>query len=132
MKSFKSLTLILATSVLLVAVGCTKKTVETSFGDKSLSDTSAVNGDAPVANPAIERGKKVYMANCIACHNINPKQDGGIGPANWGSSKELLHAKVLTNTYPAGYAPKRPSKAMAPLPHLEKDIDDLAAFLNAQ
>ena len=27
-----------------------------------------------------EKGKIVYYANCISCHNYNPKKPGSIGP----------------------------------------------------
>ena len=76
-----------------------------------------------------ERGKVVYMTQCTACHAQDPQQNGGVGPAIAGSSVELLRAKVLKNEYPEGYKPKRETKAMIALPHLEKDIDALAAFL---
>ncbi len=122
--TLKSFSTLIAAGTLLVAVACTKKAEPTAA---AVAD--AVGSGDSVAE-AVARGKKVYMANCIACHNINPKQDGGIGPANWGSSRELLYSKIVLNKYPEGYTPKRPSKAMAPLPHLEKDIDDLHAFLN--
>ncbi len=101
-------------------VACTKKSSESAGG-----------GEVAAQLTPAEKGKKIYMANCIACHNVNPKQDGGIGPANWGSSLELLQAKVIENKYPEGYTPKRPSKAMAPLPHLKDNIADLHAYLNA-
>ncbi len=107
----------LALSACLIHVSCTKKSADT---------------DVSATLSPIEKGKRVYMANCIACHNVNPQLDGAIGPANWGSSRELIYAKVIQNKYPEGYQPKRKSSAMAPLPHLEKDIDDLHAFLNAK
>ena len=88
-------------------------------------------GESPAAELSLaEKGKKVYMANCIACHNVNPRLDGGLGPANWGASKELLYSKIVKGTYPEGYTPKRKSNAMVALPHLEKDIEALHAFLN--
>ena len=82
-------------------------------------------------NPLVARGRSVYLSNCTACHATNPAQPGAVGPAVAGSSRELLAAKVLRNEYPPGYTPKRETAAMAPLPHLEGDIDALAAFLAA-
>jgi len=79
----------------------------------------------------VKRGRAVYLSNCIACHNPDPSQDGAIGPANAGSSEALLEAKVIHNTYPPGYTPKRDSNAMIPLPHLEKDIPALHAYLSS-
>ncbi|NNL67138.1 MAG: cytochrome c [Myxococcales bacterium] len=79
----------------------------------------------------IARGRASYLGNCVACHNPNPKLAGAIGPALAGSSRELLEAKVLRNEYPPGYEPKRPTQVMVPLPHLEPEIDDLAAYLGS-
>ena len=76
------------------------------------------------------RGKSVYMASCIACHNTNPKIPGNVGPEIWGSTLELLEARILRAEYPSGYKPKRGTKAMASLPHLKNEIAALHAFLN--
>jgi mono/diheme cytochrome c family protein len=86
---------------------------------------------APPPDPAAlaARGRAVYNANCIVCHNLDPAQDGGLGPAALGSSRELLEARVLRAEYPEGYTPKRDTRAMVPLPHLEPELDALTAFL---
>lgn len=78
-----------------------------------------------------DRGKQVYFANCIACHSADPTKDGTLGPAVKGSPKELVTARVMKAEYPPGYTPKRQTKIMVALPHLEKSIDDLVAFLNS-
>ena len=83
-------------------------------------------GDDPVA-----RGRGTYLANCVACHNPNPKLAGPIGPEVAGSSRALLEAKIMRNEYPPGSVPKRPTQAMVPLPHLEPEHDDLAAYLGS-
>lgn len=75
------------------------------------------------------RGKAVYTANCIACHNVQPGNDGAIGPAIAGSSMNLIEARVMRNEYPEGYKPKRDTKAMIALPYLEKDLAALVAYL---
>jgi len=80
---------------------------------------------------AVERGRRVYMANCIVCHNPDPAKPGSAGPEVAGASHELLEARVLHGTYPPGYTPKRATKAMVPLPHLASRLDDLTAFLAA-
>jgi mono/diheme cytochrome c family protein len=79
--------------------------------------------------PEWERGRAVYVANCVACHNNDPSKDGPIGPAIKGSSKELLEARVLTTSYPAGYKPKRPTKVMPQFPFLKDEIPYLAEYL---
>ena len=75
------------------------------------------------------RGRQVYLAQCIACHNSDPSKDGPLGPAIKGSSRELLEARVLRGAYPPGYTPKRGTAIMQPMPQLAASIDDLAAFL---
>ena len=76
-----------------------------------------------------KRGRAVYLTNCTASHNSDPSQDGGLGPAVTGSSRELLEARIMRASYPEGYTPKRDSRAMVALPHLEPDLDALTAFL---
>ncbi len=82
------------------------------------------------AQDLVGRGRVVYASNCTACHNPDPKKSGNLGPEVFGSPRDLIEARVLRAEYPAGYKPKRPTKAMAALPHLKNDIDALAAFLN--
>ena len=86
---------------------------------------------AQADDPAVARGRAVYLSICTACHNADPKLDGAVGPANAGASRELVEAKVLRAEYPPGYTPKRPSNVMPPLPQLAGSIDDLTAFLAA-
>ena len=78
-----------------------------------------------------EKGKVVYYANCISCHNSNPKKPGSIGPQIYGSSKELLSNKINFGIYPKNYKPKRSTKMMPLQPHSDKEIANLYAFLNA-
>jgi mono/diheme cytochrome c family protein len=80
---------------------------------------------------AAQRGKQVYLANCILCHNPDPTQPGSQGPAIAGSSRELVEARVVRAAYPPGYTPQRTTKAMVALPHLASKVDDLTAFLAA-
>ncbi len=75
------------------------------------------------------RGRQVYLAQCVACHNPEPSQTGPIGPAVKGSSLELLEARVVHGAYPPGYKPKRDSALMQPMPHLASALPDLAAYL---
>jgi mono/diheme cytochrome c family protein len=80
-------------------------------------------------SPGAERGRQVYLANCVACHNTDPSQPGPLGPQVKGSSRELLEAKVVNGTYPPGYTPKRPTKVMVPLPAVAPEIPALAEYL---
>ena len=80
-------------------------------------------------SPLAERGRQTYLAHCIACHNTDPAQPGPVGPALKGSSRELLEAKVLKGSYPPGYAPKRPTTVMVPIPAVAPEIPALAEYL---
>ncbi|HET9235256.1 MAG TPA: cytochrome c [Candidatus Eisenbacteria bacterium] len=88
------------------------------------------NTPTPSGNGDPERGRRVYMATCIACHNVDPSRDGAIGPAIKGASRELLEARILNASYPPGYTPKRKTALMPKQPQLAKDIPDLAAYLS--
>jgi mono/diheme cytochrome c family protein len=111
-------------------------------GASSSPSTSSSTTDPPAAPPEpvvdtrtpeelVAAGRSVYNANCIACHNLNPVEDGALGPAVANSSLELLEARVLRGEYPEGYTPKRPSRVMIPLPHLELQLPELAAYLQS-
>lgn len=89
--------------------------------------------DQPPGNTpaqAIERGKSIYKLNCTACHNADPSKDGSTGPAIANSTKELLEARILKASYPQDYKPKRDTKQMPALPHLEKEIPAITSYLN--
>jgi mono/diheme cytochrome c family protein len=89
------------------------------------------SNDAPASgsNPDLARGRAVFVANCVACHNNDPSKDGPIGPAIKGSSRELIESRVLSTSYPPNYKPKRPTKVMPQFPYLKEDIPYLAAYL---
>lgn len=85
--------------------------------------------EQPQLPPGAERGRHVFLAQCVTCHGPDPTQAGSIGPALKGSSRELLEAKVLRGAYPPGYTPKRTTRIMPPLPALAGDIPALADYL---
>lgn len=80
-------------------------------------------------DPAAERGRQIYLAQCISCHNVDPSLPGAVGPPVRGSSQDLLEAKLGRGTYPPGYTPKRTTAVMPPQPGLAPDVPNLAAFL---
>jgi mono/diheme cytochrome c family protein len=81
-------------------------------------------------DPDPARGRNVYLAQCTACHNLDPGRPGPAAPPVLGSSRELLRAKVVHGTYPPGYHPKRDTAVMQPMPAIAPALDDLAAYLN--
>ena len=78
-----------------------------------------------------QQGQTIYSLHCTACHNPNPKQDGSLGPALAGSSLDMLLARVMRGEYPPGYAPKRSTHIMQPLPLTEEEVKSLHAYLNS-
>lgn len=92
----------------------------------------AVNAVAADADDLVAKGKTAYASKCAACHGADPKKGGTLGPAVFGSSKELLEAKLLKNEYPAGYKAKKDTKMMKAMPDQKDNIAAFVAFLNAK
>ena len=90
---------------------------------------SACSEPPSPAGPNAGRGRQIYLAQCIACHNSDPALAGPVGPPVKGSSRELLESKVLKGAYPPGYTPRRPTTLMPAQLALGGEIDNLAAFL---
>ncbi len=82
-------------------------------------------------SPLAERGKIVYISNCIACHNQDPRLQGSIGPDVANSSLELITKRLLERSYPANYKPKRETQVMPDFPQLKNDIPAIHAYLNS-
>jgi mono/diheme cytochrome c family protein len=96
---------------------------------KSESSSAAPAGATLVGPGDAVKGRQVWLGQCVSCHSTEPAKDGPVGPAVKGSSAELLEARVLRASYPAGYAPKRPTKVMPARPDLAPSIPDLTAYL---
>src|ERR1044072_9484433 len=94
----------------------------------ALSACSKESNDAP-KSADWQRGRAVYVANCVACHNNDPSQDGPIGPAIKGSPPELIESRVLRTQYPPGYKPKRNTQVMPTFPFLKSEIPYLVVYL---
>src|SRR4051812_41820792 len=109
----------LALAFALALTACTK--------NKNGSQTSVTEISK---NQLAERGKAIYISNCMACHHADPSKDGAVGPAVSGASKELIEERVIRAAYPKDYKPKRDTRTMVALPHLEKEIPALAAYLS--
>ena len=119
--------LFFALLLIMLVSNCEKKNIEkeeVKADQKKLNNTVALTTD-------IEKGRTVYFANCVSCHNNNPKKLGSIGPEVYGVSIDVLTQKIVSGKYPENYRPKRPSKIMPSMPHLNKEISNLHAFINS-
>ena len=119
--------LIFALLLIMLVSNCEKKSIEQEEAEadqKKLNNTVALTTD-------IEKGRMVYFANCVSCHNNNPKKPGSIGPEVYGVSIDVLTQKIVYGKYPDNYRPKRTSKIMPSMPHLNKEISNLHAFINS-
>jgi mono/diheme cytochrome c family protein len=114
----------------LVTVSCKESTNKDVTNKEATSSGEVSNDPAQIAEAQFKQGKMIYISRCIACHNADPKKQGSLGPDVWGSSKELLEARVVHGKYPEGYTPKKDSRIMVPMPELANDIEALHVFLN--
>ena len=115
--------------IIMLFSSCEKKSIkqeeaESEPDQKKLNNTIVLTTD-------IEKGRMVYFANCVSCHNNNPKKTGSIGPEVYGASIDVLAQKIVFGKYPENYSPKRISKIMPLMPHLKKEISNLHAFINS-
>ena len=120
--------LFFALLMIMLICSCEKKSIKQEEAEaapvqKKLNNTIASTID-------IEKGRMVYFANCVSCHNNNPKKPGSIGPEVYGASIDVLTQKIVFGKYPENYRPKRTSKIMPLMPHLNKEISNLHAFIN--
>jgi mono/diheme cytochrome c family protein len=83
----------------------------------------------------IATGRRLYLSNCIQCHNRDPNIKGSIGPEMIDAPLDVMTAKVMTGKYPEklpdGFVPKRKSKAMRAIPKLKNDIPKIWAFVQS-
>lgn len=83
----------------------------------------------------IDKGRRLYLSNCIQCHNKDPNVRGSIGPEMVDAPLDVMTAKVMTGKYPealpAGFVPKRKTKLMRPIPKLKNDIPAIHAYVQS-
>tara|TARA_B100000945_G_C19897002_1_gene374354 strand:+ start:78 stop:449 length:372 start_codon:yes stop_codon:yes gene_type:complete len=118
--------LFLALPMIMLVSNCEKESIkqeEAKADQVKLKNTVTLKTD-------IENGRMVYFANCVSCHNNNPKKPGSIGPELYGVSIDTLTQKIIYGKYPENFRPKRKSKIMPLMPHLNKKISNLHMFIN--
>jgi mono/diheme cytochrome c family protein len=88
-----------------------------------------------LADATIDKGRRLYLSNCIQCHNRDPNIKGSIGPEMIDAPLFVMTSKVMTGKYPEalppGFVPKRKSSAMKAIPKLKDDIPAIWAFVQS-
>lgn len=83
----------------------------------------------------LDKGKKIFLSNCIQCHNKDPNKKGSLGPELIDTPLEVMIYKVTTGKYPpklpAGFIPKRKTKAMRSFPKLRGEIPAIHAWIQS-
>ena len=97
------------------------------------AETAAV--EVAQVKPDIERGRTLYMANCLSCHNKDPSIKGSIGPEQTDAPLDVMQVKIVTGRYPPvlpeGFTPKRKTKAMRAFPKLKDDVVHIYAWIQS-
>jgi mono/diheme cytochrome c family protein len=96
-------------------------------GSAQAPPTSASSASRPASSTAGDpvHGHQVYSANCAACHGANAQ--GGVGPALRGEKnrKDLAAAIAWIKN------PKLPMPKLYPSVITEKDVEDVAAYVES-
>jgi mono/diheme cytochrome c family protein len=117
----------------LLAAGCTKGTDQSTTSSSTTTTTTATS--APVATMApmsgmsttpgdAAHGKTIFGANCATCHGAGG-EGGGVGP----SLKNEKSRKNFDKTVAWIKNPQPPMPKLFPQPLSEKDVADVAAYV---
>lgn len=85
----------------------------------------------PTGQIELNEGKKLYILNCVRCHNADPSIKGKIGPDLLTTPANVFESKVLLGVYPSGYSPKRRTKIMPKFKSLEGKTDKLYKYIQS-
>jgi mono/diheme cytochrome c family protein len=114
----------------LATTGCTKTSTSDGSGGASpgpVTDvgSSGVKGGDAMSGPGdAARGKQLFQQNCSACHGATGTE-GGVGPSlkNEKTRKDTAAAIAWIKN------PKPPMPKLYPSPLSDKDVADLAAYV---
>ena len=119
------------------AVSHDKISAEKSWTPPVIASTKKVSIASVVdaGQSSEDRGKTLYLNNCLQCHNRDPNIKGSIGPEIVDAPLEVMISKVMTGKYPEvlpeGFVPKRKSRAMRPIPKLKDDIPAIWEYVQS-
>jgi mono/diheme cytochrome c family protein len=116
----------------LIATGCAKGSDQSSTSSTTTTTTSS---EAPAASSTASsmtagaqgdatHGKTIFAANCASCHGASGTE-GGVGPSlkNEKSRKNFAQAVAWIKN------PQPPMPKLYPSPLSEKDVNDVAAYV---
>lgn len=116
-----------------VSQGAPETPPETPADPVELTKETGVHVSADQAT--LDKGKSLYMKNCLQCHNRDPNKKGPIGPEIVDAPLEVMTSKIMTSNYPnplpEGFVPKRKSHAMRAIPKLKDDIPAIHAWVQS-
>jgi mono/diheme cytochrome c family protein len=118
---------------ILIAAGCAKGSNQSS----SSSTTTTTSSEAPAAAASTgamaaaggamgdaAHGKQIFTANCSSCHGATGTE-GGVGPSLKGEKGRKNYEQAIAWIK----NPQPPMPKLYPSPLNEKDVDDVAAYV---
>jgi mono/diheme cytochrome c family protein len=130
----KALAMLAAGAIaVLIASGCTKGSDQSSTSTTTTTtSTSAPNATATTTTTSTMtatpgdaiHGKSIFAANCASCHGANG-EGGGVGPSLKNEKSRKNYAKTVAWIK----NPDPPMPKLYPAPLSEKDVADVAAYV---
>ena len=117
--TFRSFGLTVVLVTVVAAAGCARNAAQTAAGSGTTTPARAALGDG-------SRGAEVFRANCAVCHTANGAA-GGVGP----SLEREKQRKNYDQTVAWIESPDPPMPKLYPAPLSEKDVDDVAAYVQS-
>ena len=105
------------------AAGCTKGASSDQNASSAGSAAPTTGGQMASAQGDPAHGKQIFVQNCAACHGADG--GGGVGPSLKGEKARKDTAAAIAWIKD----PKPPMPKLFPSPLSEKDVDDVAAFV---
>jgi mono/diheme cytochrome c family protein len=115
--TFRSFALAVVAAALIA--GCSRNNGGTAAGTNTTATAPGTLGDR-------SRGAEVFRANCAVCHTTNGAA-GGIGP----SLEREKQRKNYEQTVAWIESPDPPMPKLYPSPLSEKDVEDVAAYVQS-
>jgi len=103
---------------LIVSAGYTRSSAS-STADMQVQMVARATGSGDAAH-----GKKLFAANCASCHGATGTE-GGVGPSLKGEKSKKDQAAAVAWIKD----PKAPMPKLFPSPLSEKDVNDVAAYV---